>query len=98
MSRLLGLVKKPEQLEGAFEVYNSIRQPSAQAVVQGSQEALLAYFLVHAEFGHDIQKLTDYANTRLSLIWFHELEGDVKTAGQRFRELTEAAQPDNREQ
>ncbi|EER37876.1 mannitol 1-phosphate dehydrogenase [Histoplasma capsulatum H143] len=98
MSRLLGVVKKPEQLEGAFEVYNSIRQPRAQAVVQGSQEALLAYFLVHAEFGHDIQNLTDYANTRLSLIWFHDLEGDVKTAGQRFRELTEAAQPDNREQ
>ncbi|QSS61061.1 mannitol 1-phosphate dehydrogenase [Histoplasma capsulatum] len=98
MSGLLGLVKKPEQLESASEVYNSIRQPRAQAVVQGSQEALLAYFLVHPEFGHDIQKLTDYANTRLPLIRFHDLEGDVKTAGQRFRELTEAAQPDNREQ
>ncbi|EQL28060.1 hypothetical protein BDFG_09156 [Blastomyces dermatitidis ATCC 26199] len=88
LSRLLGLVEKPDQLEIAFEVYNSIRQPRAQAVVQESQEVLLAYFLDHPEFGHDIQKLTDYANRRLPLIWFHDLEADVKTAEDRFRELT----------
>ncbi|PGH00356.1 hypothetical protein GX51_05855 [Blastomyces parvus] len=89
LSRLLGLVKKPGQLEVAFEVYNSIRQPRAQAVVQESQEVLLAYFLAHPEFGHDIQKLTDYANKRLPLIWFHDLEADVKAAEDQFRELTE---------
>lgn len=88
LSRLLGLVKHPEHLEIAFEVYNAIRQPRAQAVVQESQEVLFAYFLTHPEFGHDIGKLTDYANKRLPLIWFHDLEADVKEAGDRFGELT----------
>ncbi|PGG99241.1 hypothetical protein AJ79_08633 [Helicocarpus griseus UAMH5409] len=88
LSRLLGLVKNPGQLETAFQVYSSIRQPRAQAVVQESQEVLVAHFLVHPRFGRDIQKLTDDANKRLPLIWFHDLDADVKAAENWFKALT----------
>ncbi|OJD24053.1 hypothetical protein ACJ73_04592 [Blastomyces percursus] len=75
-------------LEDALVLSRHLALGAAQAVVQESQEVLLAYFLDHPEFGHDIQKVTDYANRRLPLIWLHDLEADVKAAENRFRELT----------
>jgi len=88
LSRILGLAKNADQLEHAFQVYDSIRQPRAQQVVQQSLEVLIAYFLADPEIGHDMQKLTDDANMRLPLIWWHDLDTDVKTAEDRFKALT----------
>jgi salicylate hydroxylase len=56
-------------------------------VVQQSLEVGTAYFLVHPKFGNDLQKLTDDANKRLPLIWWHDLEGDCEAAEKYFREL-----------
>lgn len=88
LSRILGLVKNADQLEQAFQVYDSIRRPRAQKVVQQSQEVLDAYFFHNPEIGSDMQKITDDANVRLPLIWFHDLEADIKEAEERFVALT----------
>ncbi|KAL4881660.1 hypothetical protein BJY04DRAFT_207432 [Aspergillus karnatakaensis] len=89
LSRLLSLVQCPVQLQIAFEVYDHIRRPRAQAVVQQSHEVMQAYFLVHPEFGSDLQKLTDDANRRLPLLWWHDLEKDLQAAEDRFYCLVE---------
>lgn len=85
LSRLLGLVRHKDQIEDAFQIYDSIRRPRAQAVVQESREVGLAYYLIHPDFGHDLQQITDEANRRLPLIWWYDLEADVKKAEERFK-------------
>lgn len=87
LSKILGLVKNPSQVESAFQVYDSIRRPRAQGVVRDSLEVMNAYFLIHPDFGHDLQKLTDEANKRLPLVWFHDLEADMVQAEKEFNEL-----------
>jgi salicylate hydroxylase len=91
LSKVLGCVKNGNQLESAFQAYDSIRRPRAQRVVQESREVGLAYFLVHPQFGHDLQKITDEANKRLPLIWWHDLDGDVKKAQDSFKALIEGS-------
>jgi salicylate hydroxylase len=87
LSRVLGLVKSADQLDAAFQVYDSIRRPRAQRVVQESLEVGEAYFLKHPNFGTDLQKITDDANKRLPLIWWHDLAADVKHAEDEFAKL-----------
>ncbi len=58
------------QIEAAFEVYDSIRWPRAQKVVQDSLEVGVAYFLVHPVYGNNLQKITDDANKRLPSTWY----------------------------
>lgn len=91
-SKILSLVNSPSQLDAAFQVYDSIRRPRAQRVVQESKEVGVAYFLTHPDFGNDLQKITDDANRRLPLIWWHDLEGDLKTAESKFKELVEKSE------
>lgn len=91
LSRVLGLVENADQLDAAFEAYDAIRRPRAQRVVQESREVGIAYFLVHPKFGNDLQKLTDDANERLPLIWWHDLEGDCKIAETNFKERVKAS-------
>ncbi|KAL4796595.1 mannitol 1-phosphate dehydrogenase [Aspergillus venezuelensis] len=88
LSHVLSLVESPNQLEAASQVYDSIRRPRAQAVVQQSHEVMQAYFLEHPDFGNNLQKLTDDANERLPLIWWHDLEADLSLAEERFKSRT----------
>lgn len=44
------------------------------------------------EFGHDLQKITDEANKRLPLIWWYDLDADVKAAQDGFKALTEGSE------
>ncbi|KAM3069355.1 hypothetical protein ACMFMG_005461 [Clarireedia jacksonii] len=88
LSKVLGLVSNPCQVDAAFQVYDAIRRPRAQAVVQESYEVGTAYYLVHPDFSDDLQKITDEANSRLPKIWWYDLDGDVKKAEESFRELT----------
>ncbi|KAL3473160.1 hypothetical protein BJX99DRAFT_261590 [Aspergillus californicus] len=87
LSRLLSLVQHPGQVETAFRVYDDIRRPRAQAVVQQSHEVMQAYFLVHPVFGKDLQKLTNDANERLPLLWWHDLGKDLAAAEREFYSL-----------
>ncbi|KAL4937758.1 hypothetical protein BDV06DRAFT_215647 [Aspergillus oleicola] len=88
LARLLSLVQSSDQLESAFQVYDDIRRPRAQAVVQQSHEVMQAYFLIHPEFNSDLRKLTDDANERLPLLWWHDLKADLCAAEERLRSLT----------
>ncbi len=84
LSRLLGLVRSADQLDSAIQVYDSIRRPRAQGVVRDSSEVGMAYYLLHPDFGNDLKKITEDANKRLPLIWYHDLDGDLKRAEQNF--------------
>lgn len=86
LSKLFGIVHSSAQLAVALRVYNVIRRPRAQGVVQASREVGLEYFLEHPKFGSDLQKITDDANRRLPELWWYDLEGDVRKAEQMFLE------------
>lgn len=68
-------------------MYDSIRRPRAQSVVRESKDVGGIYFLKHPKFGADLQKITDDANRRLPLIWWYDLEADLKAAEDGFRAL-----------
>ena len=57
-------------------------------MVRESLEVGLVYFLVHPDFGTDLEKITIDANKRLPKIWWHDLEADVKKAEDSFAALT----------
>ncbi|KIW00217.1 uncharacterized protein PV09_08257 [Verruconis gallopava] len=86
LSRLLGLVRSKDQISIALEIYDSIRRPRAQGVVRESAQVGRAYYLIDPKFGDDLVKITEDANRRLPLIWWHDLDGDVKRAEDTFRE------------
>jgi salicylate hydroxylase len=88
LSKLLGLVKCPDQFDAAFQVYDSIRRPRAQGVVRDNGVIMEQYFLVHPDFGNDLEKITEDANKRLPPLWWYDLEGDVRNAEETFKILT----------
>lgn len=65
-------------------MYDTVRRPRAQGVVQASSEVGLEYFLVHPDFGDDLQKITDDANKSLPELWWYDLEGDVRKVERMF--------------
>jgi salicylate hydroxylase len=91
LSRLLGQVNKTSQLASAFQVYDAIRRPRAQAVVRTSQEAGDLYSFSHPEIGTDMDKIVENFQQRFLWIWEHDLEGDVRLAEQHFRALVSAS-------
>ena len=92
LSKVLGLVKSANELDAALEAYDSIRRPRAQKVVQESKDVGDIYFLTHPDFGANFEKITKDANERLPLIWWHDLEADVKAAEDNFRKMVAALQ------
>lgn len=91
LSRILGLVEAPQQLQTAIEVYDAIRRPRAQNVVQESRMVGDIYYLDYPGYGDNMQKITDNANIRLPAIWWYDLEMDVKRAETEFMEKCSAA-------
>ena len=79
------MVRSKSQLDIALQVYDEIRRPRAQSVVRQSAEVGLAYYLIDPKFGDDLAKITEEANIRLPLLWWHDLDGDVKRAQDSFR-------------
>jgi len=88
LSHLLALVKKPEQLDAAFRIYDSIRRPRAQKVVNTSYDAGTIYTWQHPEIGNDMAKIVANANERLHWIWQHDLKGDMQKAEDQFYAAT----------
>ncbi|EXJ88580.1 hypothetical protein A1O1_05510 [Capronia coronata CBS 617.96] len=90
LSRLLGLVSAPDrdQLEAAFKVYDEIRRPRAQKVVQTSKQAGLVYTLSAPGIGDDLDAIVKDLNHRFLWIWEHDLMADVDRAEKEFKALT----------
>ncbi|KAF3016105.1 hypothetical protein E8E14_002251 [Neopestalotiopsis sp. 37M] len=84
LSHLLPLVKSTEQFEAAFKVYDSIRRPRAQRVVETSFDAGRVYMWLDPEIGDDMNKIVANANQRLHWIWQHDLQADCKKAEDEF--------------
>ena len=91
LSHLFGLVQGPQQIQTAIEIYDAIRRPRAQSVVQESRIVGDIYYLGYPGYGDDMQKITDEANVRLPAIWWYDLEKDVKKAEAMFTEKCGAA-------
>lgn len=95
LSNLLGLVGRTSSaspsldrthlLTSAFKIYDGIRRPRAQKVVQTSSECGKLYNFLHEDTGADMQKIVDNLNWRYRWIWEHDLEGDVRRAEEEFR-------------
>lgn len=85
LSRLLGLVRSTDELDAAIQTYDSIRRPRAQGVVRESSKVGMSYYFLHPEFGNDLRRIAEDANRRLPLIWWHDLDADLKLAEERFR-------------
>ncbi|RYP24064.1 hypothetical protein DL765_000792 [Monosporascus sp. GIB2] len=84
LSHLLTLVKSPDQIEAALQVYDAVRRPRAQKVVQTSYEAGVMYMWSNPEIGDDMNKIMENANQRLHWIWQHDLKTDIKDAEEIF--------------
>ncbi|KAH8676134.1 hypothetical protein BX600DRAFT_479858 [Xylariales sp. PMI_506] len=87
LAHLLAMVKSPDQLEFAFQVYDSIRRPRAQRVVSTSFEAGKIYTWLDPEIGDNMGKIVDNANQRLHWIWQHDIPADMKKAEDEFNSL-----------
>lgn len=84
LSRLLGLVRSADELDSAIQVYDAVRRPRAQHVVQESARVAMAYYFLDPKFGADLEKITEEANKRLPLIWYHDLDADLQRATMDF--------------
>ncbi|RYP28352.1 hypothetical protein DL767_007257 [Monosporascus sp. MG133] len=87
LSHLLNLVKSPDQIEAALQVYDTVRRPRAQKVVQTSYEAGVMYMWSNPEIGDDMNKIMENANQRLHWIWQHDLKTDINDAEEKFLNL-----------
>ncbi|KIW06832.1 uncharacterized protein PV09_02512 [Verruconis gallopava] len=87
LSHVLGLVQSPEDLSKAFQVFDSIRRPRAQKVVETSAECGIVYVLGDPEAGADRQKVVGNLNQRWLWIWEHDLSADLRKAGEEFAKL-----------
>lgn len=87
LSNLLGKVEEERELPLAFQVYDYIRRPRAQKVVQTSQEAGQIYSFTHPELGEDMTRIVENLNRRFLWIWEHDLKEDVERADRMFRKL-----------
>lgn len=87
MSRLLGLVRTESQLETAFAVFDGIRRPRAQRIVQTSQEAGDLCAFKAPGIGSDMKKIVENQSNRYLWIWLHDLDEDVKKAESEFKVL-----------
>lgn len=88
LSCLLGLVRNSKDLPSAFKVYDSIRRPRANKVVETSRTCGELYVLSDEECGADRQKVVDNLNERWLWIWEHDLDADVQRAKTDFVALT----------
>jgi salicylate hydroxylase len=88
LSHLLGLVSEEIQLETAFSVYDGIRRPRAQRIVQTSQEAGDLCAFKAPGIGSDMVKIVENQAQRYLWIWLHDLEEDVRKAESEFKVLT----------
>ncbi|RYP75666.1 hypothetical protein DL770_007351 [Monosporascus sp. CRB-9-2] len=87
LSHLLTLVKSPDQIEAALQVYDTVRRPRAQKVVRTSYEAGVMYMWSNPEIGDDMDKIMENANQRLHWIWQHDLKTDINDAEDKFLKL-----------
>lgn len=84
LAHLLSLVTSTDQLQHAFSVYDTIRRPRAQRVVQTSEEAGEMYVWNAPGIGHNMKKIVENANSRLHWIWQHDLREDIQKAETMF--------------
>lgn len=92
MSHILGLAKDSSEIPTAFQVYDGIRRPRAQAIVTTSQDCGKLYTFTHPELATDMSKIVANLNQRFLWIWEHDLSMDMEIARSQFTALTQNAE------
>lgn len=87
LAHLLALVKTPEELEPAFQVYDAIRRPRAQKVVTTSLASGMIKLWLDPELGSDMEKIVENGNESLHWIWQHDISADLREAEDQFYRL-----------
>jgi salicylate hydroxylase len=87
------LVQDVSQIEAAFSVYDAIRRPRAQRIVQTSHEAGELCAMRIPGIGSDLHKIAQNQRERYLWIWLHDLLGDVAKAESDFKALVGASPP-----
>ncbi|GKZ18479.1 hypothetical protein AbraIFM66951_003357 [Aspergillus brasiliensis] len=98
MSHILGLVEDASEIPQAFQVYDNIRRPRAQAVVTTSQDCGKLYTFTHPELATDMSKIVANLNRRFLWIWEHDLGMDLELARGQFAALTQKTEGSSFEQ
>ncbi|KAF2998768.1 hypothetical protein E8E14_005623 [Neopestalotiopsis sp. 37M] len=93
MSCLLGLVRETSQIDTAFSVFDTIRRPRAQRIVQTSQEAGDLCAFKAPGIGSNMDKIVENQAQRYLWIWLHDLDEDVKKAETEFKILANGLAP-----
>jgi salicylate hydroxylase len=69
------------QVRAAFGGYDSVRRPRAQKQLERAAEVGRMLFFLHEEAGSDMDKiLLQLQQGWFDWLWFHDVEGDVRTA------------------
>ena len=77
MSNLLGEIKGPEGIEGAFKAFDKVRRPRTQKLVTTSRDAGELYEM---ERGDDVERVKEDLAGRYEWIWGVELEDELERA------------------
>jgi salicylate hydroxylase len=90
---LAELAKLPEidtpQIRVAFDGYDSVRRPRAQKQLDRAAEVGRMLFFLHEEAGSDMDKIIPRLQKGwFDWLWFHDVEGDVRTAIAKIQNAT----------
>ncbi|KAF1975009.1 salicylate 1-hydroxylase-like protein [Bimuria novae-zelandiae CBS 107.79] len=84
LGELLGEITSADELEKAFRAYDAVRRPRALKQVETSREAGMLWDLEGPE-GDDLKAFEKNAVSRMSWIWDHRIEDDLKRARKLLR-------------
>lgn len=78
LSTLLGHVEHADEVERAFNAYDTIRRERTQKLVATTREASHLWELEHPDHGEDFESISRNINERMLWIWNEDLEAEVE--------------------
>ena len=86
ITSLLAKVQSVNQIPNALMVYNQVRRPRGQRVVETSRESGRLLGMMLEGGGSDVQKMREHLKTRMHWIWHRDMVDQVREAEKLFEE------------
>ncbi|EON99797.1 putative mannitol 1-phosphate dehydrogenase protein [Phaeoacremonium minimum UCRPA7] len=80
LSQVIGRVEDPKDLEQAFQIYDAVRRPRTQRLIQNSRISGQCWQFRYDGVEDDPVKLREQLDERFRWIWYHDLEAELKAA------------------
>lgn len=74
-------------IPAAFRMFDEVRRPRTQRLVEDSRETGTVYQMEHPVYGDDKEKLRETLETRMKWVWEHDLEGELAGAVEKLKGL-----------